>query len=157
MFKEYMADALLIVALRQFWFRRMFFLASKLYQKNRGYMLTAKIGINRSDRSDQAVWLVWCCSWSGRSPTGLTGGSDRSDRFRRSPTVIRVLNRFRYINRISCGVNLPHPINIKGHGRLKGQRNRIYQKHIFYLFTFTLLFQSRHVVLLSFPWRLRTS
>ena len=63
---------------------------------------------------------------------------------------------YRFVNKISCGVSLPHPINIKGHGRLKEQPNRIYQKHIFYLFTFTLLFQPRHAVLLSSPWRLRT-
>ena len=92
-------------------------------------MLTAKIGINRSDRSGQAVWPVWCCSWSGRSPIGLTGGSDRSDRSR-SPTVIRVLNRFRSVNRISCGVSLPHPINLKGHGRLRIQPNRTNQIHL---------------------------
>jgi hypothetical protein len=45
-----MADVMLIIALRQFWLRRMF-LASNLYQKNRGHMLTAKIGTNRSDRA----------------------------------------------------------------------------------------------------------
>ena len=31
-----MADVVLIIALRQFWLRRIFFLASKLYQKHRG-------------------------------------------------------------------------------------------------------------------------
>ena len=114
------------------------FLANKLYQKTGGHMLTAKIVINRSDRSDQAVWPVWCCSWSGRSPTSLTGGSDRSDRSRRSPTVIRVLNRFISVNRISCGISPPHPINIKGHGRLG---NPIDQntKQIYYFITFTFL------------------
>ena len=30
------ADVVLIIALRQFWLRRIFFLASKLYQKHRG-------------------------------------------------------------------------------------------------------------------------
>ena len=71
-------------------------------------MLTAKIGINQSD---QAVWPVCCCSWSGRSPIGLTGGSDRSSR---SPTVIRVLNRFKSVNMNSCVVSLSHPIIYKG-------------------------------------------
>ena len=93
--------------------------------------MTVKIGTNRSDRSRH-------CGQSGRGPTGLTGRSDRSDPSRRNPTVIRVLNRFRSVNKISCGVSLPYPINIKGHGRLRTQPNRIYQKHIFYLFSFSL-------------------
>jgi len=43
------ADVMLIVALRQFWFRRIFF-GKQALPKNRGrHMLTAKIGINRSD------------------------------------------------------------------------------------------------------------
>ena len=63
---------------------------------------------------------------------------DRSDWSRRSPTVIRVLNRFRSVNMISCGVSLPHPINIKGHGRLG---NPIDQntKQIYYFIIFTFL------------------
>ena len=78
MFKEYMADALLIVALIQFWFRRMFFLASKLYQKKQGGICwqpkLASTGLTkRSDRSGavadpagaRPVWPV--------GPTGLTG------------------------------------------------------------------------------------
>ena len=146
-----MADVLLIVALRQFWSREVFF-GTLALPKNRGHMLTTKIGSNLN----RPVWPVY--------PGGLTcldvcrrsGMTNRSDRSRRSPSTIRVLNRFRSVNRISCGVSLPHPINIKGHGRLKGQPNRIYQKHIFYLFTFTLLFQPRHDFLLSSPWHLRT-
>jgi len=31
---------------------------------------------------------------------------------------------------ISCGVSLPHPINIKGHGRLRIQPNRTNQIHL---------------------------
>jgi len=57
-------------------------------------------------------------------------GTDRSDRSRRNPTVIRVLNRFRSVNMISCGVSLPHPINIKVHGRLRIQPNRTNQIHL---------------------------
>jgi len=58
-----MADVLLIIALRQFWFRRLFF--GKLYQKKGGHMVMTKIGttwetgqtssLNWSDRSGQFV------------------------------------------------------------------------------------------------------
>ena len=67
-----MADVVLIIALRQFWLRRIFF-GKQALPKNRGHILTAKIGINRSDRSYRAVlpvealWPVW------QRPTGLTG------------------------------------------------------------------------------------
>ena len=47
---QIMADALLIISLRQFWLRRMFFWKQALPKKGR-HMLKAKIGINRSDRS----------------------------------------------------------------------------------------------------------
>ena len=36
-------------------------------------VLTAKIGIDWSDRSTRAVWPVGHCSLPGRGPTGLTG------------------------------------------------------------------------------------
>ena len=46
---------------------------------------------------------------------------------------------YKSVNRISCRVSLPHPINIKGHGRLKGQSNRTNQIHLsFIVFTFSL-------------------
>ena len=45
-----MADVVLIIALRQFWLRRMFF-GKQALQKTGGHMLTAKIGTNRSDRA----------------------------------------------------------------------------------------------------------
>jgi len=135
-----MADVLLIVALRQFWLRRIFFWqASFTNQKTGGICWQPKLAptgltglTERSDRSRQ-------CGQSGRGPTDLTGGSDRSDRSRRNLTVIRVLNRFRSVNRISCRVSLPHPINIKGHGRLRIQPNRIYQIYLsFIVFIFSL-------------------
>ena len=49
-----MADVVLIIVLRQFWLRKMFF-GKQALPKNRGHMLTAKIGTNRSDRYDRAV------------------------------------------------------------------------------------------------------
>ena len=107
---------------------------------------------NRSDRSSQAVWPV-CDAIADPA------GTDRSDRSMKNPSIIRKSYRFRSVNRISYGVSLPHPINIKGHGRLRIQPNRIYQKHIFYLFIlFSLpyLFQPRHTVLPSSPWYLKT-
>ena len=68
-----------------------------------------------------------------------SGMTNRSDRSRRSPSTIRVLNRFRSVNRISCGVSLPHPINIKGHGRLRIEPNRTNQIHLsFIVFIFSL-------------------
>ena len=54
-----MADVVLIIALRQFWLRRMFFYKQALPKKTGVYMLTAKIGTNRSDRSRH-------CALSGR-------------------------------------------------------------------------------------------
>ena len=50
-----MADVVLIIALRQFWLRRIFFGKQALQKKTGGHMLTAKIGTNRSDRYDRAV------------------------------------------------------------------------------------------------------
>jgi hypothetical protein len=108
---------------------------------------------NRGTYIESQNWHqpVWCCNWSGRRPTGLIGGSDRSDRSRRNPTIIRVLNRFRSVNKITCEVSFPHPINIKGHGRLKTQPNRIYQKHIFYPFTLFSLPYFSNLDMLFFP------
>ena len=116
------------------------------------YMCRTKIGSNLN----KPVWPVCPGGLTGLGVCRRSGMTNRSDRSRRSPSTIRVLNRFRSVNRISCGVSLPHPININGHGRLKEQPNRIYQKHIFYFFTFPLLFQPLHDVFLSSPWRLRT-
>ena len=49
-----MADALLTIALIQFWFRILFF-GTQTFQKTGGYMLTTKIGTDRSDRYTQVV------------------------------------------------------------------------------------------------------
>ena len=50
-----MADVVLIIALVKFWSRRLSFGNQALPKKGgEGYMLMAKIGINRSDWSDQA-------------------------------------------------------------------------------------------------------
>ena len=80
MFKEYMADALQIVALRQFWFKRMFFGKQALPKKHGGICWQPKLAptgltglTERSDWSmhyglsgrDRPVWPV--------GPTGLTG------------------------------------------------------------------------------------
>ena len=102
-------------------------------------MLTAKIGIDRSDRSVRAVWPVGRCSLPDRRPTGMTSGPDRSDRSKRSPSRIRIF--VDSVKRILCGISPPHPINIKGHGRL---RDPIDQKHIN-----TLLFVILHYFLSS--------
>ena len=80
MFKEYMADALQIVALRQFWFKRMFFGKQALPKKQGGICWQPKLAstglIGQAKRSDRSgavadpagagpVWPV--------GPTGLTG------------------------------------------------------------------------------------
>ena len=94
---------------------------------------------DRSDRCTQAVWLVCSLYPVWQESTGMTGGSDRS---MRSPSTIRKFYRFRSVNRISCRVSLPHPINIKCHDRLREQSNRIYQTLLsFYLFLCPNLFQ----------------
>jgi len=49
-----MADVLLIIALKQFWSRRVFF-GTQALPKNRGHMLTTKIGRDWSGRYVQAV------------------------------------------------------------------------------------------------------
>ena len=78
--EQNMTDVVLIIALRQFWLRKMFFGKQALPKKQEGHMLTAKIGTNRSDRSDRAVWPVEALWPVRQGPTGLTGRSDRSDR-----------------------------------------------------------------------------
>jgi hypothetical protein len=60
------------------------------------------------------------CSRSGNSHTGQTGGPHRFDRWTPSPSRIGESLRISSCKRISCGTRPPHPINIKGHGRLRG-------------------------------------
>jgi phage terminase large subunit-like protein len=75
-----------------------------------------------SDR-DRLVW---------QGPTGLTGRSDRSDRSRRSPSQLRRFCRIRSVIGIPCGISPPHPINMKGHGRLRrSNRTKSIQTLIF--------------------------
>ena len=90
------------------------------------YMFTVKIGTNRSDR---AVWPVEALWHVQQGPTGPG----------RVRVQLKLFYRFRSVNRISCGVSLLNPINIKGHGRLKRQPNRTNQIHLsFIVFTFPL-------------------
>jgi len=72
------------------------FLACKHYQKTGGHMLTTKIA--------RPVWPVPISGptgrtyfRSGKAPTGLTGGSDRSDRSNWNPSTTRTFCRFRYV------------------------------------------------------------
>ena len=58
---------------------------------------------------------------------------DRSDRSKWNPSTTRDFNRFRSCNRISCGISPPHPINIKGHGRLGYPIDQIQKTFIFLL------------------------
>ena len=57
-------------------------------------MLTTKIGKDRSDLYVQAVWPVDVYVVGLARPTGLTGGSDRSDRSKQSPSTTRDFHRF---------------------------------------------------------------
>jgi hypothetical protein len=59
------------------------------------------------------------CSRSSNGHTGLTGGPDRSDPWTPSPSRIVESLRISSCKRIPCGARPPHPINIKGHGRLR--------------------------------------
>jgi hypothetical protein len=56
------------------------------------------------------------CSQSGNGLTGLTGGPDRRTP---SPSRIEESLRISSCKRIPCGARPPHPINIKGHDRLR--------------------------------------
>jgi hypothetical protein len=60
------------------------------------------------------------CSRSGNGHTGLTGGPDRSDRWTPSPSRIEESLQILSCRRTPCGARPPHPINIKGHDRLRG-------------------------------------
>jgi hypothetical protein len=59
------------------------------------------------------------CSRSSNGHTGLTGWPDRSDRWTPSPSRIEESLRISSCKRIPCGARPPHPINIKGHDRLR--------------------------------------
>jgi hypothetical protein len=59
------------------------------------------------------------CSRSGNDHTRLTGGPDRSDRWTPSPSRIEESLRISSCKRIPYGERPPHPINIKGHDRLR--------------------------------------
>jgi hypothetical protein len=76
---------------------------------------------------------------------GLTGGSDW---YKWNPSTTRVFNRFRSCNRISCGISPPHPINIKGHGRLGYPIDQIYNTFIFLHFLFALAFPLYYLLFL---------
>ena len=92
-----MAYVLLIIALRQFWYRGVFF-GTQALPKNMGAYVddqnwqTGLTGVRR--RSDR---LGFSCS---RSDT-----TDRSDRSKQSPSTTRVFHRFRSYNRISYGAS----------------------------------------------------
>jgi hypothetical protein len=73
------------------------------------------------------------CSRSGNDHTGLTGGLDRSDRWTLSPSRIVESLRISSCKRIPCGARPPHPINIKGHGRLRVITQSIITFYNFYL------------------------
>ena len=76
------------------------------------------------------VVLIFSCKQCGREILTTKIGTNRSDRSMRSPSTIREFYRFRSVNGISWGVSLLHPINIKGHSRLRKQPNRINQIHL---------------------------
>jgi hypothetical protein len=59
------------------------------------------------------------CSRSGNGHTGLTGVPDRYDRWSPNPGRIEESLRISSCKRVPCGARPPHPINIKGHGRLR--------------------------------------
>ena len=65
--EQNMSDVVLIIALRQFWLRRIFF-GKQALPKNRGAYVD-------NQNWHQPVWPVW--------PSGLTGMTERSDRSRR--------------------------------------------------------------------------
>jgi len=69
----------------------------------------------------------------------MTGGSNRS---MRSPSTIRKFYRFRSVNRIFCGVSLPHPINIKGHGRLRDPTQSNLSNTFIFFTLFALIFSN---------------
>ena len=101
----------LFIALRQFWSRRVFFGTQALpknretYVDDQNWQLTRPSGLTGLGAVAGLARL-----------TGLTGGSDRSDRSKQSPSTTRDFYRFKSCNRISCGINPSHPINIKGQG-----------------------------------------
>ena len=94
-------------------------------------LLTAKIGNIRFDQSDRFVSVA-----SLAEPTGLTGGSDWSDRSKRSPNTIRDFYRFRSVQEIPCGINPSYPINIKGHGRLGHPTDQTTHQYITFLYVY---------------------
>jgi hypothetical protein len=65
------------------------------------------------------VWSVLSCSRFGKGHTGLTGGLDQSDRSTLSPSRIEKSWCFSSCKGLPCGARPPHPINIKGHDRLR--------------------------------------
>ena len=78
-------------------------------------MLTTKIG-SRLDQPVLPSGLTGIGAVVGLAQlTGLTGGSDWS---KQSPSTTVDFYRIISVNRIYCGISPPHPINIKGHGRL---------------------------------------
>jgi hypothetical protein len=66
--------------------------------------------------------------------TGLTGAPDWSDRCPRVQTKTRSPDRFRLVKGFPCGARPPHPINIKGHGRLMYPIDQINLLLFFYVF-----------------------
>jgi hypothetical protein len=59
------------------------------------------------------------CSQSGNGHTGLTGGLIALTGGPRVRVELRSPCEFRAVKGFLAGQDLPHPINIKGHGRLR--------------------------------------
>jgi len=70
---------------------------------------------------DSQNWhqLVWPSSLTGRGTVACPARTDRSDRSKEESESNKVFCRSRSVIGITCGINPPHPINIKGHGRLR--------------------------------------
>jgi hypothetical protein len=91
---------------------------------------------------------IWLIQDLHAEHTGLTGAPDRSDRCPRVRTKTRSPNRFRLVKGFPCGARPPHPINIKGHGRLRDPIDKINLLLYFYLFLLPYTFPIYYLLFL---------
>ena len=79
---QIMADVMIIIALRQFWLRRLFF-GKQALPKNWGAYVD-------SQNWHQPIWPVLPSGLTGRGTVACLAETDRSDRSRRNPSQLRI-------------------------------------------------------------------
>jgi hypothetical protein len=106
---------------------------------------------DRSRRVDQDSYVEhpnWSPDEGDMTYTRSARRVHRSDRCPRVRTKTRSPDRFRLVKGFPCGARPPHPINIKGHGRLRNPTDQINLLLYFYFFPLPYTFPIYYLLFL---------